>query len=378
MPPKTQRLNVFEPYQPTQTLPRARERARRPPFFLDPSHTIPTKWSLYRPLLRALRGPAALRTAVPSAAIAVASQFVPREVKRDASFDAILALAPAHPPQPLPPTTPAAAHPFLLDAVRARWRKARITTSVPQARDFILRAENVLAAIRHGEGEAAALEAEARGFAIKAGARAAADAEAAAERERERRRKPFLTGGFMRANMFNLPMPRIKPQPVRLGCMIRARALRRVRRINKDRRADEEMDDMRREIAFWRELGVGEPEDLGERAPTASQPLGSAPGSWEVEYHRYKALLSEQFSREDVRALTPFSAETLAAVKEARRRRHRYCVNRAREAHGLGPLFDDEGNKIPGAEEEGSVKALNRERWEAARARREVARGARR
>jgi hypothetical protein len=225
---------------------------------------------------------------------------------------------------------------------------------------------SILDRVRSTSSSSSSLEEDATAFASQVAARLASDAAVAAERAVQKARPPFLTGGFMRGTLFNPPMPRMKPQPERISVMIRSRALRRTRRITKDRRADEEMEDMRREIAFWRRLGVDSTQQLGDWSSSSGV-------SWETEYLNYKRLLGAQFDLEAERGMALFTPEQMGAVKEARRRRHRYRVNSAREKAGLGPLFDAEGSKIKGADEQ-FVLPFDEGRWLAAKARREAAR----
>lgn len=61
----------------------------------------------------------------------------------------------------------------------------------------------------------------------------------------------------MRATLHNPPLPRLKPQPVRLGMMIHERIIARDRRAERRKELVEMNRDMALELAFWRRLGPG-------------------------------------------------------------------------------------------------------------------------
>ncbi|BEI99749.1 hypothetical protein CcaverHIS631_0407920 [Cutaneotrichosporon cavernicola] len=158
------------------------------PFFRDPAHTRPTRWGLYRQLLRAMGGAAALSAARTASAVSSASSLPPRTesfsdpAEPTPSLDATPSPLPhTHPTIPasrvicgssyfaafqgtehvkarkMPPTqaydgfAPLAPlsgpFPHLLSSLRARWRTARGWTSMRDTRAFLLAEESLLSSL---------------------------------------------------------------------------------------------------------------------------------------------------------------------------------------------------------------------------------------
>lgn len=338
--PRTRGKSVVTPYQPSQAV-RQHWRPPKPPqlpFFRDPAHTVPTKWSLYRPLVRALRGPAKLRAGVPLAAIACVS-VLPSAFEAAAAANATLEgtrkgkekTVIQHASE-IFTTTPTARYPYLLDLVRARARCARGHTSLDVARALITSSEKLLQTISSSPPEAHTLDTNAQWFATQVASRIALDAAAAAEHKAQQQRRPRLTGGYFRPSLFNPPLPRMKPQPIGITMMIAARVQRRQRRRDEERRLRGWMSDIRREITFWRSLGIDNPETMGRWASTPEN------GSFEGPYNLYKQIVSAGFEAESQRAMMKFPSDMVDRIKHARRRRHLRLINRARATWGEPPL----------------------------------------
>ncbi|WVQ85318.1 hypothetical protein IAT38_007483 [Cryptococcus sp. DSM 104549] len=206
------------PHLPYSLINRQNRPSRRlrppsiPPFFLDPDHTIPTKWSLYRPLLR-------LSARLP-------------HPKTPSSTTA---------PNPNPNHTP---YPHIHEEVKSQFRRFKPLTSPAFTRTVLTRYLDLLSALR--SSDIRALEELESRLAVRKEARLAKEAAAAAAREAAEaaRPRPRLTGGFHRPTLFNPPLPRMKPQPMVTGIIIRKRIRRRQTRMDRQRELAELEADM--------------------------------------------------------------------------------------------------------------------------------------
>lgn len=63
-------------------------------------------------------------------------------------------------------------------------------------------------------------------------------------------RRPILTGGLMKATIYNRPLPRMKRQPLGLSMMIAWRRRARARRVEQYSEMNDSLDDLRAERSF--------------------------------------------------------------------------------------------------------------------------------
>jgi hypothetical protein len=97
--------------------------------------------------------------------------------------------------------------------------------------------------------------------------------------ENARPQAPRLTGSILRPSLFNVPQPRLSPQPVKTSMMIRNRIRARENRREKQLLHMQYIRDMREEFKFWERLGVN------DRRSRKSKAVG------EVEETGYRELL---------------------------------------------------------------------------------------
>ncbi|WVR05753.1 hypothetical protein IAU60_002778 [Kwoniella sp. DSM 27419] len=260
------------------------------PFFRDPAHTIPTKWSLYRPLLLALAG-----------------RPDPSHVKRE---------------------------------IRQRWREMCGMTSVPRVRAFLEEYHDLLDHLispkpEHQEA-VSRLEAKLRLKHNRADEQARAQLEAQAAKSPAR--PPRLTGSFHRPTLFNPPLPRMKPQPIGISMMIHNRLRAREARMVKRKVYASLVTDMKLEVGFWkgleRERGRGsaqesevtangerERERGRERDAWTSNRGSDSPGGWDEPIQREIRIMDARFKKENRRAEMVYSRPMMGRVERAKKRR---------------------------------------------------------
>ncbi|KLT41411.1 hypothetical protein CC85DRAFT_276027 [Cutaneotrichosporon oleaginosum] len=291
------------------------------PFFRDPAHTRPTKWSLYRPLIRAMGGAAAL------AAARIASP--PRE-----AYDGFAPLTPL-----------SGTYPHLLASLRARWRTARGWTSMRDTRAFLLAEERFLSTLSASDPVLAKREAALRSSYDAYLARPAPPPPP----------RPLLTGGYMRPTKFSPPLPRMKPQPRAIAGMFAHRQRKREHRILKLREVFENRRDITAELRMWRTLGI---EDEWS-SPVSGTREERRDAGWTPPLDAHAARIEEGLNADARRAQAMFPDDVIERVKAARRRRDVWRVNKARKARGLEPIFP------PRSEQEEAARAVKRAAREA-------------
>ncbi|ODO07329.1 hypothetical protein L198_00908 [Cryptococcus wingfieldii CBS 7118] len=245
------------------------------PFFRDPQHTIPTKWSLYRPLLRFARGYLGDDTAYPS---------VGREVKR-------------------------------------LWKSRRSWTSVPQVRTFLQGQYDILSAFQDNDiSELDELEARLANNHRLHDDRIAT--KAALEAAKPRRPRPRIVG-FLRPTLFNPPLPRLKPQPPHLGAMIHARLRRRERRMDRRKEYASLRPDMKLEVAFWKNVLGREGEHLTENT--------LSPGGWDQLLREEVEAMDARFVKENKRADMVYDETMYERIESAKKARSEWWTNKKAE-----------------------------------------------
>ncbi|WVQ71014.1 hypothetical protein IAR50_000539 [Cryptococcus sp. DSM 104548] len=247
------------------------------PFFRDPQHTVPTKWSLYRPLLRFARG----------------------SLGDEAG----------------------ATYPGVGREVRRLWKSRRSWTSVPQVRTFLQGQYDILAAFQKNDvPELDELEARLANKHRLHDERQAS--KAALEAVRPSRPRPRIVG-FLRPTLFNPPLPRLKPQPPHLGAMIHARLRRRERRMERRKEYASLRPDMKLEVAFWKDVLGREGEHLTENA--------RSPGGWDLLLREEVEAMDARFVKENKRADMVYDETMYERIESAKQARQEWWIKRKAE-----------------------------------------------
>ncbi|OCF55635.1 hypothetical protein L486_07120 [Kwoniella mangroviensis CBS 10435] len=263
---------LLPPHVKSATPPSLTESSPRPPqatpFFRDPGHTIPTKWSLYRPLLRSTFSSDLLST------------------RRE---------------------------------IRTRWRETQGLVSVPRVRSFIAEYHDLLTYlnsddISHKE-EIRLLEDKLKAKHDKLDLDLETAQEAKQLQEEERRaRKSKMTGSFHRPTLFNPPLPRLKPQPTSIGSMIHNRLRARERRMERRRLYAGLLTDMKLEVGFWKSIN---PLESGDDWSKSKDPR--SPGGWDGIIKNELKVMDDRFRNENTRAEMVFDeglSERISRAKE--------------------------------------------------------------
>ncbi|WWC58436.1 uncharacterized protein I303_100976 [Kwoniella dejecticola CBS 10117] len=264
------------------------------PFFRDPAHTVPTKWGLYRPLLR--------KTASSSSS----------------SFSSIHR------------------------EIRSRWRETKALTSVPGVKAFLLEYYQLSEYLNSDEAEH---QAEVRSLEIKLKEKHTMfDAQhkqkkgRAGNVEKERReKKAKMTGSYHRPTLFNVPLPRMKPQDISVGATIHNRLRARERRIARRREYKSLLMDMKLEVGFWKSLptpnsdahkghsatdeGVELDMDLADWVKTKDT---RSPGGWDGIIKDEIKLMDQRFHKENIRSEMQFDAALLGRIGEAKEKKKQW------------------------------------------------------
>ncbi|ORX37144.1 hypothetical protein BD324DRAFT_656327 [Kockovaella imperatae] len=268
------------------------------PFHKDTAHTIPTKWGLYRSLLRDCRQhdqPA--KSSEPS--------LVP------AQLDQTPGAGPSRSHKPL-------RWPHIHEMVQTDWRNSRHVLSIAQARQFLTYYYQILSDLRSSSPESlarlAAIEESAQRTMIMHRLDVK-DAEAEREALKASRRKQWgkMTGGFLYPNAFMPPMPKLRPQPEWIAGTYRSRMKKKEKSIKAMRDAEEARDDILEEIQFLSRL---------ERLDSKVWRLEGS-GGWLESYRKTKEAGEAMQRAGAARANATFTEETVKKVLEARKARHK-------------------------------------------------------
>ncbi|WVO13156.1 hypothetical protein L204_100768 [Cryptococcus depauperatus] len=241
----------------------------RPPalaFFRQPGHVIPTKWSLYRPLIAHLK------------------------------------------------VNPGQSYPHISREIRSLWKKNKGLTSVPQVQGFLTRQYDLLWA----------LQADSRDELQELEQRLTRKHECSDSRKRAQESKealqsaskpPRLTGAFHRPTLFNPPLPRLKPQPIGLSMMIHNRLRARERRMEKRKLYASLRVDMLLEVSFWKQV------EVSRRSKWAPNKNSKSPGGWDAILKEELKTMDARFARENMRAEMVFEEPMLQRIKRAKVRK---------------------------------------------------------
>lgn len=251
----------------------------------------PTKWSLYRPLLRA-----------------------------------------TYPARSAPVTDGTSAHaglPSLRRHICAKWDKARQWTSITQTRNFLAGQYDLLGSLT-SSSKRTILALRRRDQSLRR-LYAHLDARQAA-RAAEPRPKPRLVGGYIYPTVYNPPIPRLKPQPLHISGMISRRIAARERRLHKMRLYQTYMEDMVAESGLEAGLGIRR-ESQG----------------FEVGVREMIGEMQKSFEREKTREAMNFTERDVQRVERARRRKFAKTQAWLRAVGKSGREAGEE-NTTPGAE----------------------------
>ncbi|ORY31855.1 hypothetical protein BCR39DRAFT_82579 [Naematelia encephala] len=287
MPPKTNRITTLTAFKPVY--PRRLERTVRPrpkltsnilPFHRDPAHTIPTKWNLYRSLLRS------------------ASSYRPPSSGESSSG---------------------------LTAVRRKiketWRRFRGMTSPSQTRVILDRQYTLLDKIRSSDPQLEELDKfYTKVYAIRDTPKAPVP-----------KPIPRLTGGFLFPTYHNPPLPKLHPQPPEISGMIRQRIKARAKIIDKLRRYREWGEDMTTETKFWQRInavkksggdggGVG---GVGGGEGKVADHWTGGRFTWSREQDEHLKPIHESMEKYTARSKMMYDEKTIEKVLMARKVRAR-------------------------------------------------------
>jgi hypothetical protein len=141
---------------------------------------------------------------------------------------------------------------------------------------------------------------------------------------------PRVHPSFLAPTLFNIALPRMKPQPLSLSMMIDDRVKRRDRRRESQEQHRQWAQDMMIEERFWRDLGIvkllhdsaGKKDGRNPHAQGRSR-AGEDEGnlSFTERHYRHVSLLATYFERDAARARTTYTTDMIGAVKDARTKR---------------------------------------------------------
>ncbi|WWC86086.1 uncharacterized protein L201_000957 [Kwoniella dendrophila CBS 6074] len=264
------------------------------PFFKDPGHTIPTKWGLYRPLLRLTAS-----------------------------------------------TETSTSHVSIGREIRERWKATKGLTSVPKVRSFLSEYYELLDHLISDKAEhvkeVKILEHKLKEKHDKADLEKVRKIEELKmKHEEENNTKPKLTGSFHRPTLFNIPLPRMKPQPKSIGSMIHNRLRSRERRMVKRKEYSSLLNDMKLEVNFWNTLQSQSQSKLEENNNNnnnnhtivqvqvddwniSKDPR--SPGGWDGIIKNEIKLMDERFKKENRRSEMIFDKPLLDRIAKAKERK---------------------------------------------------------
>ncbi|WWC66547.1 uncharacterized protein I206_100450 [Kwoniella pini CBS 10737] len=249
------------------------------PFFRDPAHTIPTKWNLYRPLLRILSSSSTFSS-------------IHREIK-------------------------------------IRWRETKGLTSVPRVKLFLNDYYELLEYLKsdkpkHKE-EINKLEIRLKEKHSKIDLK---EIEKMKIIRNVKEEKPKMTGSYHRPTLFNIPLPRFKPQPISIGSTIHNRLRSREKRMLKRKEYKSLLIDMKLEIGFWKSL---------QTTSTSSNEISNSidldwikskdprfPGGWDGLIKEEIKIMDQRFIKENLRSEMKFDDALLDRIQRAKEKKTKW------------------------------------------------------
>lgn len=249
------------------------------PFYRDPKHTVPTKWSLYRSLLRFSKSSEA-----------------------------------GYPAQ----------YPEIRNEIKRLWRKHKSVTSIPRVQQFLNGQYDILSAFQSDEStKLNELESRLKNKRVLRDLCKSRDT--AGQASQPDSKPPRLTGGYLRPTLFNPPLPRLKPQPIGLSMMIHNRLRKRERRMEKRRVYASLRADLKLEVAFWRAT-EGDDTDWSRRKDERSH------FGWDKLLREEIGLMDKRFIKENMRSDMIYDSNMMRRVQRAKTRKLVWWKGKKEEA----------------------------------------------
>ncbi|TFK59820.1 hypothetical protein BDN72DRAFT_780216 [Pluteus cervinus] len=135
--------------------------------------------------------------------------------------------------------------------------------------------------------------------------------------------RPIMTGGYLRASIFNKPLPRLRPQPVHISMMISKRRWAKERQAGRLAQLHEDITLINSEMEF--EKGLKQMAGGKFQSPFFGE---ETKHEWMRPIKAVQTQIYNSFHAGVDRATTPYPPELLAAIKEARKEK---IANKTRE-----------------------------------------------
>ncbi|GHJ88393.1 hypothetical protein NliqN6_4795 [Naganishia liquefaciens] len=294
-------------------------------------HTVPTKWSLYRPLIRSAR---------------IVDNLLARTETSEKGESLMQHSA----------SQQSAAHIALTKYVRRHWKKNSGAQGYKRVRDWLLVQFELLdefdRALQGNHESMQKLRDQRKTLMIRDADRKSKKLKRIQKKKKEKSSRdgpnPRVHPSFLAPTLFNIALPRMKPQPLSLSMMIDDRVKRRDRRRESQEQHRQWAHDMVVEYDFWKDLGLdflsSDVAGNGKRRPkTRGRPTtGSEEGdlSFTERHLRHVEVISTYFERDAARAKTTYTPEMIDAVENARRAREQarqYAASKKKRSAGLIP-----------------------------------------
>ncbi|WAQ87932.1 hypothetical protein PtA15_9A56 [Puccinia triticina] len=255
-----------------------------------PAHRRPTRWSLYRHLLRH-------------------AAWLDHQLR-----------TPSVPQHPRPAAF--ASTPVLANQIRSQFKQHRTLRTIPHTQELLRQAYLLLTKLvdaKAGDLDQLDQLKSYRDELIEARHRKIWGKTYKAHLNAQKPRTPIMTGRFLRPSVLNGPLPRLAHQPLHISMMMNSRRKKRERRVAEHRHLKDKLDTVRQEHQFDSALGHDQSEAI------------------EQEHNReVKGILdrlndiSRSFTLDKEREKKVYSRELLDKIEAARRRRPRVMEQRNR------------------------------------------------
>lgn len=155
---------------------------------------------------------------------------------------------------------------------------------------------------------------------------------------------------FLAPTLFNIALPRMKPQPLSLSMIIDDRVKRRDRRRESQEQHRQWAQDMLVEEGFWKDLGLAHllHDSAGKKDGRHSHARGRSRKSedegdlsFTERHYRHVDLIGTYFERDAERARTTYTIDMVTAVKDARKAREQ-ARQRAAAKNKIAALVSQE------------------------------------
>ncbi|KAG8796581.1 hypothetical protein FRC17_007976, partial [Serendipita sp. 399] len=139
------------------------------------------------------------------------------------------------------------------------------------------------------------------------------------------KKRPILTGGYLRPSLYNRPLPRMKNQPIHITMMIKKRIKARAKRIERQGTLIGWLEDVKTERLFESNLQkeiAGETGNLDSRQPEFEA------REYETAIRDSLKSITQSFELDRQRAASKFTPEMITLIKNARKAK---IANKTRE-----------------------------------------------